>query len=546
MIRGRNLLRPGFRQYGHVACTSRALERILESGGRPNLKSVRAIASFVREDGSVNSLKPLVIVAVLAGIGYGVYVRLNTGGGTPPVVKPGWDTIPQVQLPEGGSAPWDAAAAPTGPGGEVSAAPPYSQPAPASEAPPYQPPAAANAGQAPPFGGAPADGSGGEAPAHDSAGPPSDAVASMAPPPGANTDTSTDNPYEYLPPHDSGTAPEEAPPAQNNDPYADPYGGSDIPDRYQEPKESTPPEGYSSQSSGGPVPGGPAEYAPATQGPTGEQYAPSEQFPADDPYGAGDYPPGGNAPSETYPDGGQMPAGGGESGVAGALESARRELEGGQLASALRQLSAWYDNPQLSPAEQNELNVLLDQVAGTVVYSTQNLLEPPYEVQPGETLQDIGEKYQVPWQLLAKINGIDDPAALRGGERLKVVRGPFQAVVNLQKRELALMTHDGLYAGRFRIGVGSDQPPQEGTFAVSEKVVNPVYHGRGRALGAEDPTNPLGERWIGLGKQMAIHGTNDPSVIGRENLPGSISLTERDAEDVFDILSLGSRVTIRR
>ncbi len=185
-------------------------------------------------------------------------------------------------------------------------------------------------------------------------------------------------------------------------------------------------------------------------------------------------------------------------------------------------------------------------MAGTVVYSTQNVLEPPYEVQPGERLEMIGEKYQVPWQLLAKINGIDDPAALQPGERLKVVRGPFHAEIHLERRELVLLTADNLYAGRFRIGVGSEHPPQEGTFAVSEKVENPVYYGRERAIGAEDPNNPLGERWIGLGKQMSIHGTNNPESIGRTDLPGSISLTEQDVEDVFDILSLGSRVTIRR
>ncbi|MEX0676906.1 MAG: L,D-transpeptidase family protein [Pirellulales bacterium] len=216
------------------------------------------------------------------------------------------------------------------------------------------------------------------------------------------------------------------------------------------------------------------------------------------------------------------------------------------MASALRQLSKWYDRPELSPAEHQQLNELLDQVAGTVVYSTQNLLEPPYEVQSGERLEDIGEKYSVPWQLLAKINGIDDPSALRPGERLKVVRGPFQAIVSLQKRELTLFAADGSYAGRFKIGIGGEHPPQEGTFPVAEKVVNPVYYGRDRAIGAEESDNPLGERWIGLGSGIGIHGTNNPESIGRTDLPGSISLSERDAEDVYDILSLGSRVTIRR
>ena len=81
---------------------------------------------------------------------------------------------------------------------------------------------------------------------------------------------------------------------------------------------------------------------------------------------------------------------------------------------------------------------------------------------------------------------------------------------------------------------------------MAEKSVNPVYYGRDRSISADDPENPLGERWIGLGGGVGIHGTNNPQNIGRDELPGSISLNPRDSEDVYDILSLGSRVTIRR
>jgi lipoprotein-anchoring transpeptidase ErfK/SrfK len=304
------------------------------------------------------------------------------------------------------------------------------------------------------------------------------------------------------------------------------------------------------------VPGAPVAPLP------GEPYgAPADQSgaaPSADPYGAPPPDPGAppSAPPADYPPGDYPvpPSGGapvdGAAPISGEFAammlSAQRELENGQLASALRQLTGWYGNPQLSPQEQQQLSAMLDQVAGTVVYSTQNLLENPYEVQPGERLEAIGEKYQVPWQLLAKINGIEDPASLQPGERLKVVRGPFEAIVSLERRELVLRTGDGLYAGRFQIGVGAEHPPQEGTFAVSDKVPNPVYYGRENAIGAEDPNNPLGERWIGLGKEMAIHGTNNPGNIGRADLPGWISLREEDVAEVYDILSLGSRVTIRR
>jgi len=82
---------------------------------RSNLFWFEHFAGVVREDELVNSLKPLLTVAVLAGIGYGVYVRINSGADAPPPagVAAGWDATPKVQLPDSGSpgtnAPWGGA-----------------------------------------------------------------------------------------------------------------------------------------------------------------------------------------------------------------------------------------------------------------------------------------------------------------------------------------------------------------------------------------------------------------------------------------------------
>jgi LysM repeat protein len=319
-----------------------------------------------------------------------------------------------------------------------------------------------------------------------------------------------------------------------------------VPDRYKSP-EAAVPDRYQAPDAGAgaavPDAGATADrYQTPSATPTDRygtplpaaQANPTADPPAADRYGtpdAGAAPPAQGAPEGTFVE---------------LMDAAKRELEAGQLAGALAKLSTWYDATNLSPPEQQQLNQLLDQVAGTVVYSTQHLLEPPYEVQPGERLEDIGQRYSVPWQLLAKINGIDDPNALRPGERLKVVRGPFNAVINLERRELTLVLANGSYAGRFPIGVGTEMPPREGTYTVSDKVENPIYRGREKVVGAGEPGNPYGTRWIGLGADMGIHGTDRPENVGRTDLPGSISLGPRDIEDVFDILAAGSKVTIRR
>jgi lipoprotein-anchoring transpeptidase ErfK/SrfK len=134
---------------------------------------------------------------------------------------------------------------------------------------------------------------------------------------------------------------------------------------------------------------------------------------------------------------------------------------------------------------------------------------------------------------------------------LKVVRGPFDALINLSRHELTLLLRDpsGLdrYAGRFMVGVGHDQPNLEGDYVVHDMTVNPRYYSPdGMNVEAGDPRNPLGSAWIGLTDRIGIHGTNNPQTIGHDGNPGSICVGEGDIQDLCSLLSVGSRVKIVR
>jgi lipoprotein-anchoring transpeptidase ErfK/SrfK len=228
-----------------------------------------------------------------------------------------------------------------------------------------------------------------------------------------------------------------------------------------------------------------------------------------------------------------------------AFDGAQVQADVGRLGEAHLELSRWYDQ-QLSPGQQRQMMDMLDRLAGTVIYSHKHhVLERPYEVQPGDTLDRVAQACQVPWQLLGKINGIDDPGALRPGETLKVVRGPFDAVVDVPTYRLTLFLQ-GRYAGRFNIGIGRDQPLAPGDFEVRAVFDNPLYRGPDIVVNAGDPNNPYGRYFIDLGNQVGIHGTNDPRSIGRNEGRGCISLSADDIEHVHDILSVGSKVIIRR
>jgi LysM repeat protein len=239
------------------------------------------------------------------------------------------------------------------------------------------------------------------------------------------------------------------------------------------------------------------------------------------------------------------------------MQAVQKKLDEGKLAEAHLALSTLYGNPDLPAEQAKQITDLLDQLAGTVIYSRQSLLEKPYVVQPGDTIGKVAQQYNVPWELLARINGLlppgpikaDDPlksVPLPAGNQLKVVRGPFDAVVSLSKHELALMLQ-GRYAGRFSIGVGRDQPSLEGTYTIRDKSLNPPYYGAdGVNVNPGDPKNPLGGAWIGLTDRIGIHGTNSPQGIGRDDNRGSICVGDRDLHDLYGIITVGSRVTVQR
>jgi hypothetical protein len=239
------------------------------------------------------------------------------------------------------------------------------------------------------------------------------------------------------------------------------------------------------------------------------------------------------------------------------MDGVRKKLDEGKLAEAQMALSILYVNPNLPAEQAKQITELLDRLAGTVIYSRQCYLEPPYAVQPGDTIERVAQKYKVPWQLLARINGLMPPGApnsdeatkdqpLPVGKELKVVQGPFDAVVQLNKRQLTLMVQNR-YAGRFSIGVGRDQPKLDGQYSVGEKKLNPTYYGPdGITIGPNDPKNPLGGAWIGLTDRIGIHGAADPQNVGRDDNRGAICVGDRDLQDLYGILSVGSRVTILR
>ena len=228
-----------------------------------------------------------------------------------------------------------------------------------------------------------------------------------------------------------------------------------------------------------------------------------------------------------------------------AMRTAQSYVREGQYRDALYTVSIFYNSPDLEPGQHSDLLDLLDPLAGEVVYSTKHLLESAYEVRRNETLFDIAQRYQVPWQLLKNINDVRNPQVLVPGTRLKVVPGPFRAEVDMQRGELTVFL-GRLYAGRFPVTLGKDPAPQSGTYEIRDKRSDRAYYGSdGVTIAPDDPRNPFGGFWLDMGREMSIHGSAEQGGASNDRL-GCISLSPGDARDVYGILSVGSKVVVRR
>ena len=224
------------------------------------------------------------------------------------------------------------------------------------------------------------------------------------------------------------------------------------------------------------------------------------------------------------------------------LKAIDRMIDAGGHIAAHRELSKIYWNrPELRPAIRKRIEA----TAESIYFSPQPHYRQPYVVRPGDQLRRIAARYHVPWAYLAKLNQVQ-PRKIRPGQKLKVINGPLAAVVDLADFQMTIHAR-GHFVRRYSVGIGKGNSSPIGKFKVVEKVVNPQFTDpEGRVIDADDPKNPLGERWIGIGDGFGIHGTIDPDSVGRAQSRGCIRLRSADVEEVFDLLGIGSEIVIRR
>ncbi|WP_298861261.1 L,D-transpeptidase family protein [uncultured Gimesia sp.] len=215
-------------------------------------------------------------------------------------------------------------------------------------------------------------------------------------------------------------------------------------------------------------------------------------------------------------------------------------IQQGKILDAHKQLSKIYwKQPQLYPVIKSRI----EETARIIYFTPQPHFMTPHEIEPGDQLRKVATHYKITWEYLAKLNQID-PKKIRPGQKLKVIKGPFFAFVDLSEFTLTIHSH-GYFVKRYAIGIGKDHSTPTGKFQVKDKLVDPIYYGQDGVIANDDPENPLGERWIDIGDSYGIHGTIDPASIGKAESKGCVRMHNEDVAEVYDLLGLDSEVVIR-
>lgn len=263
--------------------------------------------------------------------------------------------------------------------------------------------------------------------------------------------------------------------------------------------------------------------------------------------------------------------------VAASVAAADRAWKENRLVEARTLLNRALLDPRTSEADRAALRAKIAELNNTLVFSPTVYKADPlaesYTIQSGDSLARITTRMGlgVDWRLIQRINRISNPNRISVGQKIKIIRGPFHAVVDKSDFRIDIYAgepvsasaasrpgrSDGvepgwIYIRSFRVGLGEHGTTPLGTFVVRprSKLINPSWKNprTGEEFAADDPKNPIGEHWLGLEgldeatkafQGYGIHGTVEPESIGKEMSMGCVRLAADDVALVYEMLEEG-------
>lgn len=172
-----------------------------------------------------------------------------------------------------------------------------------------------------------------------------------------------------------------------------------------------------------------------------------------------------------------------------------------------------------------------------------------YIVQPGETLWEIANRFNVRLGDLILINDIKNPDRVPSGTFLRIGRvvfekSPTTIVINLFTARMGVY-YEGKLLSVYPVALGRSDSTPPGNYWILRKVVNPTLYWYGEIIPPDTPLNGLGTRYLQLSKpQYAIHGTSKPWEIGKRISHGCIRMFNHDVENLDAFAPIGTNVIV--
>jgi lipoprotein-anchoring transpeptidase ErfK/SrfK len=188
-------------------------------------------------------------------------------------------------------------------------------------------------------------------------------------------------------------------------------------------------------------------------------------------------------------------------------------------------------------AKLGDINVAL------LFSSSDSDLKTSYEVKAGDSLGKIAKANATTVELIKKSNNLSGDV-IRPGQKLRVPKIKFNIVVDKSQNQL-LLTADNEFFKIYPVATGKDGSTPVGAFKIINKIANPVWYKQGAVVPPDSPENILGTRWMGIDKEgYGIHGSVDPSGIGKQVTAGCVRMHNPDVDELFAIVPVGTQVTI--
>ncbi|BAS54220.1 ErfK/YbiS/YcfS/YnhG family protein [Leptolyngbya boryana NIES-2135] len=143
------------------------------------------------------------------------------------------------------------------------------------------------------------------------------------------------------------------------------------------------------------------------------------------------------------------------------------------------------------------------------------------------------------------------PPAIESAPETQPQTQPMRLEIRLKQKRVTVYRGDTKVKS-YPIAVGrAGWETPAGTYKIRQMIRNPawIHPLEGYTIPGGDPDNPLGRYWIGFwtdGKNwIGFHGTPNPESVGTAASHGCIRMYNRDVEELFGKVRVGTEVVVK-